>query len=260
MWDHLYRVHEGYRIGESYENTLCLRKDFWGNLVKGGALVTRLQTPRGLNPSWNGGASPWDIVMSLAEKEPVGSLQILRELDDSNQIVRLQDTEAGRYLEQDIQKLQDQYEKELNTLLKDLEETRNQGDAEMAKVFSDEADRYLLKLKKAESDLNQLRANLGRQPEPETLVFERRESLRFSTVAADNGKQGSDNAQLQKTNIGNRTETQMKNQTLNLTQNPKLGQNPNQIQDENKTQLKTQAQIDKGKSISRGLRHYFNNF
>jgi hypothetical protein len=162
MWDRLMDTDGGYHIGESRERTLCETEEFWGSLRNRSAKVTRLLSRPGLKQSWDYGTHqhPWEIVMSLVKMPSPESLQIWHELEHGDKPLPLQETSAGRYLEQNVHKLQERYETELAMLEAQLNETRKEGKEgkeEMEELFT-EVENYKRLLDDAEADLSRLGA------------------------------------------------------------------------------------------------------
>lgn len=146
MWDTLNRTSEGSDIGEAREGDL-LREEFWGYMKRNGAKIMRL-------------GQDYDarhiVEHLITERRPV-LLQIQYEMQLYDDLLPLEKTAAGKYLEKDIRALRTQYERELAEIQADLNEAREEGDDDLLKEYTSQAEGHRDRILQAENNLAHLK-------------------------------------------------------------------------------------------------------
>jgi hypothetical protein len=117
------------------EKELMLEQ-FWGGMIRNGARACRHLGTR---------ASAWNIVQPLLQKKSISMLQIQRELGQEKKT--LNETAAGQYLLQDIEKVQARYESDIRDLRQEMIQVLQENDQKFAEVLKQEQERFIEQMK-----------------------------------------------------------------------------------------------------------------
>ena len=143
MWGML-KSEEEIRTGRQREKTLLSEPNFWKDFVDRHSQVLRHDGSE---------ASALKVLHDLRISKQGFMLDLQREM---TQGLPLNDTMAGRFLEQNLNTMRKKYEQELQELQKELEEVRGEKDSEGEIVLHEERRATMDKLRQADAQVNEL--------------------------------------------------------------------------------------------------------
>jgi hypothetical protein len=148
MWDRMERLEGGLELAKSRERWLSEKQEFWGNMINGGARRKRFRADT---------RSAQNIVdVLMAQAHPV-TLDIQRQMID--QRCSLEETTAGQYVNEEMNKARKRQEKELKDLRASLQEALEDRDEDLARELGQQEQEYKAKMAMASAEVQQLRAN-----------------------------------------------------------------------------------------------------
>ncbi|PYH73767.1 uncharacterized protein BO88DRAFT_357565, partial [Aspergillus vadensis CBS 113365] len=145
MWNELGPSEVEQQVGERREAELQKQPQFWGPLIDHGSLCMRHKGSK---------ESALEILDLICDLGGGVDLQIVRQLALHN--LRLDETEAGKYIQAELQTAKERSEREHSSLMQSLDEARGEGDEEAVKdIQSDihEATMRLEQLDRRRKDL-----------------------------------------------------------------------------------------------------------
>ena len=155
MWEN---VDEG--TGNMREKELVETEDFWGYMARNGSQVRRHMNTR---------ESAMSILRTLIKHKRDIVLDIQKELGDG---VRLDDTGAGRQLNEEIHKIQEKHRQELADLEKEKQDALRRRDAESVEQIEELQRENARKLEQMARDRENIKVDMAR------LLEEREQQLR----------------------------------------------------------------------------------
>ena len=148
------------RIGNMREKELVEIEDFWGYMARNGSQVRKHMNTRG---------SAMSILRTLIKYKQEIVLDIQKEFKDG---VQLDDTGAGRQLNEEINQLQEKHRKELAQLEDEKQDALRRGFAEAAEQIEELQRESAQKLEQMAQDRESLKVDMAR------ILEEREQQLR----------------------------------------------------------------------------------
>ena len=146
--------------GNMREKALIETEDFWGYMAQNGSQVRRHMNTR---------ASAMSILRALIKDKLDIVLDIQKELGDG---VRLDDTGAGRQLNEEIHKIQEKHKQELADLEKEKQDALRRRDAESVEQIEELQRENAQKLEQMAQDRESIKVDMAR------ILEEREQQLR----------------------------------------------------------------------------------
>ena len=142
------------------EKELIETEDFWGYMARNGSQVRRHMSTR---------ESAMSVLRALIKHKRDIVLDIQKELGDG---VRLDDTGAGRQLNEEIHKIQEKHRQELADLAKEKQDALRRRDAESVELIGELQRENARKLEQMAQDRESIKVDMAR------LLEEREQQLR----------------------------------------------------------------------------------
>ena len=150
MWQTLGRSVESQRIGEDREHTLRSNDKFWGVMEKSGSRVMR---------HYGDKKSVADVLYWMVNRKSNKIvLDIQRQMVDQG--CSLDETTAGKYLQEEFVKLRIKYEKEMEELQRSLAEARQDRDTAAEGLIASQRNEVEEKIAAISDDTHDLQVNL----------------------------------------------------------------------------------------------------
>jgi hypothetical protein len=166
MWNLLGRPGSDHTLEVGEQREAMLRDKFWGNVERKGGSIAR---------HYGDAASGQAIISQLFENERAVALDIQREMIDQG--LSLDQTTAGRFLQEDQIKAREKHERDLEDAQEALEDAIKEKDKALITQFSQQTTEYKAKLEKADADTSALSVNFS------SLVQEK--DAQYATLARD---------------------------------------------------------------------------
>ena len=177
MWDHT-----ASDLGRTREAELMTNSDFWGSMVRNGSEVQRFKNDK---------ASAMSVIGRIVSKHKKVVLNLQREMSDDNKT--LNQTDAGKALNIEIDKQREQFEKKLREQQEEMQDALKQNDMKYAQEVLDTQDKLTRELGRLEQNQKDLQVN------NEKLLKEKEEQIQrtkeeMDALRRNTEKQGKEHA------------------------------------------------------------------